>query len=106
MAETFNLATPEVTPAIQTAAYQLVFLLLDFEGQTIVVRIRGEHGELREFRYGGPLPLTPATERQKAVTLMLALNKANLSLKSLQRRVLEQLVADGLIAGTISGVPD
>lgn len=41
-----------------------------------------------------------------ADTLLIALNKANLSTKSLERRVTEQCQADGKLgAGTISGVP-
>lgn len=42
-----------------------------------------------------------------AHTLMLQLNTVNLSLKSLQRRIIERLQADGkLPAGSISGTPD
>jgi hypothetical protein len=38
---------------------------------------------------------------------MIALNKVNLSTKSLHRRIIEQLQADGLLGtGTISGAPD
>lgn len=40
-------------------------------------------------------------------TLLAALNTANLSTKSLQRRILERLVADGYLpAGTVTGTPD
>lgn len=42
-----------------------------------------------------------------ALTLMIALNKANLSTKSLHKRIIEQLQADGILpAGSISGSPD
>lgn len=42
----------------------------------------------------------------QADTLLIALNKANLSIKSLERRVTEQCQSDGKLgAGTISGVP-
>lgn len=106
MAEKLALAVPEVTPAVSTAGYRVVFLLLAWEQQTITIHLRGDNGELREFRYGGPLPQTAPAERAKALALMTALNKANLSTKSLQRRILEQLLADGLLAGTVAGVPD
>lgn len=42
-----------------------------------------------------------------AETLLNALNKADLTVKSLERRVIERLLADGKIGtGTISGTPD
>jgi hypothetical protein len=42
-----------------------------------------------------------------AEPLVKALNKANLSIKSLERRALEKLQADGRIAaGSIAGTPD
>jgi hypothetical protein len=42
-----------------------------------------------------------------AEPLVKALNTANLSIKSLERRALEKLITDGLIpAGTVTGIPD
>lgn len=41
-----------------------------------------------------------------ATNKMIALNKANLSVKSLHRRILEQLITDGILAGTVEGTPD
>lgn len=96
MPEQITLAVAEMTPAIITTDYRVVGLTLDFEHAMLTIRIRGTNGEPKEFRYEG------AT----ATTLMIALNKANLSLKSLQRRVLERLLADGLIAGAVTGNPD
>ena len=37
--------------------------------------------------------------------LLTGLNKADLSAKSLERRIYERLIADGVITGTIAGVP-
>lgn len=43
---------------------------------------------------------------EEAVTFMTALNKANLSTKSLHKRIMERLQADGKLgAGAISGTP-
>lgn len=42
----------------------------------------------------------------KATNLMVALNKANLTSNSLHKRILNQLISDGYIAGTISGSTD
>jgi hypothetical protein len=106
MAEDLVLATPEVIPQITTATYRLVGLFLDWERTTIVIRLRGANGEVKSFTYGGSDPSTPNTEKQKALTMMTALNKSDLSVKSLQRRVLERLVLDGLLAGSVSGTPD
>ena len=94
--ETLTLSTPETTPAIVTTDYKVALLMLDVEGAQIAVHLRGSNGERKEFRYNGA----------EATALMVALNKANLAAKSLQRRILEKLTADGLIAGAVTGVPD
>ena len=41
-----------------------------------------------------------------AMSLMVALNKANLAIKSLERRVLEYMASKGDFAGSVSGTPD
>jgi hypothetical protein len=43
---------------------------------------------------------------QDARNQMILLNKANLTSNSLHRRVLNKLISDGFISGTISGSPD
>src|SRR3954469_5043042 len=101
MPEDMVLASPEVIPQITTATYRLVGLSLDWERTTILVRLRGANGETKAFTYGGNDPGTSPAAKTKALNLMTALNTANLPIKSLQRRVLEQLIADGLLLGTI-----
>lgn len=65
--------------------------------QAIVeVVLVGDNGKRLEHRFTG----------QAAHNDIIALNKVNLSTKSLQKRILEKLVADGLIDGTISGSAD
>jgi hypothetical protein len=71
----------------------------------IVIHLRGEHGELKVVSLWRVYRRASA-EKTKALNLMIALNKANLTVKSLQRRVLEQLAADGLLAGSVTGTPD
>jgi hypothetical protein len=107
MAETLTLTSAEITPQVTTTDYRPVAILLDFEHALLIVRLRGTNGERREVRYGGSIAdgATQA-DRDKAIALMTALNKANLSTKSLQRRVLEQLVADGFLAGAVTGAPE
>lgn len=96
MAETVTLAIPEVTPQITTTDYRVSYLQMDWERASIVIHLRGTNGERKEIRYDGA----------EATALMVALNKANLSTKSLQRRILEKAVADSKIVGTVTGVPD
>lgn len=94
--ETLTLATPEIVPAITTTDYRVIALHLDWEAARIIIQLRGTNGERREFRYDGP----------DATAQMVALNKANLTVKSLQRRILEKVATDGLLAGSVAGVPD
>jgi hypothetical protein len=91
--ETLTLATPEVIPQITTTDYRLIVLGLYLDEARIEIRLRGTNGERRDIRIEGA----------EATTLMLALNTANLSIKSLQRRVLEYLASSGRLLGTVTG---
>lgn len=75
--------------------YRVARLYLDFPGEVIRIELVGSDASERMFFYRGP----------EAVTLMLFLNTANLSTKSLHRRIMEKLLADGKLTGTISGAP-
>ena len=57
----------------------------------------GDNGEVKEISYN---------ENNGALALMITLNKVDLSAKSLHKRLLEKLIADGHLAGTVSGIPD
>jgi hypothetical protein len=93
MAEKIDLAAPDqATPG--TMEYRIAGLFLNVEDEYVEVNLRGANGELRVERYDDALPM------------IVALNKANLSTKSLQRRIMERLITDGRLAGTISGTPD
>ena len=95
MTEQLDLAV--ATPATPgRASYIVNILILDREGQRVEIRLRADNGERQQFVYDGAI----------AMTLMNALNKADLSVKSLHRRILEKLTADGKLDGAISGVPD
>lgn len=94
MAETIRVTTPAV-PEVHTD-YQVVYLELDWEHPRIVVKLRADDGQRVSHNYLG------AT----ALTLMRQLNVANLSVQSLHRRVINRLMADGVIGGVVSGVPD
>lgn len=106
MSELFTISNPIVIPEKRTAIYHVIFIGLYWEQSFIVIHLRGENGETEEFSYGGIIPGRTQIDRDIAQQMMIGLNKANLSLKSLQRRILERLVADGHIQGNISGAPD
>lgn len=93
-AETLTLTVPETTPAITT--YSVDSLTLNWTRASIMVVVMGTNGERKTFTYEGA----------SARTIMLALNKADLSALSLQRRILQRLTADGFLVGTVTGVPD
>lgn len=46
-----------------------------------------------------------STTTPTGAALIVSLNKANLSTTSLEKRILNQLISSGLIAGTVSGTP-
>jgi hypothetical protein len=90
--ELITLTTPEPS----TISYKVSQLHFDWPGALIVIGLVGDDASIKTHTYTGAV----------ATTLMVALNKANLSTKSLQKRVIEQLQADGVLVGTISGTPD
>jgi len=92
--EQIDLTTPITQPAITN--YRLNKLDLRWLDQHIRIELVADSGEVIEHSYDGDI----------ARNLMIALNKMDLSVKSLQRRVMEKLIADGVLAGTITGIPD
>ena len=95
MAEQLDLASPEQA-APGTVTWKPILLHLDWEQATIKVAFRGDNGEYTSIGWDGADATTP----------MLVLNKANLSTKSLHKRIMEKAVADGKLSSTISGTPD
>ena len=85
-------AADQVQPG--TTFYQPTALLLDWENKRIKVMLKGEHGEYKSVVY------------ENALVLLKALNTANLSANSLHKRLLDKLIADGHVSGTVSGTPD
>ena len=91
--EQLDLTTPVVPPSI--THWRVALLRMDWDGAQIQIGLTWPTGESLGFVYSG----------QTATDLMVALNTANLSIKSLHKRVLERLVSDGKLLGTISGTP-
>ena len=107
MSEQIDLTTPDQTHP-GTPQYKVGGLWLDWDGRNFYVVLIGDNGIERQETYrdgqdemGNELEgSTIATDRMKA------LNKANLSAKSLQKRLMEMLINDGRLTGSISGTPD
>ncbi len=98
MAEQHDLTTPIPTRG-GTSFWEIQHLVLHHDGDESYIKVGlvGENAERVSTGWQGA----------EATTLIRALNTANLSAKSLQRRVLERLATDGLLApGSISGTPD
>jgi len=94
--ERVDLTSPDqVRPG--TSTYRIKELNLNFEAKVIVIVLLGANGEVKEVVYD---------RTSGAVALLRGLNKANLSVKSLHRRIMEQLISDNHLGGTISGIPD
>jgi hypothetical protein len=78
-----------INPAAPTAARTGPFA-------SIYIQVMGNNGEAISHSITG----------DAALTLLKALNKANLTTQSLERRVLQRLIDDGVLAGTLTGTPD
>lgn len=105
MAEELVLTAPDVIqPEIKNTKYQVVVSTFNWEAQHIQFHLKGEGGRIMA-EYGGPM--ATQAERDQATQMMRQLNTANNSTKSMQKRILEKLTADGKIPpGTVSGTPD
>jgi hypothetical protein len=95
MSEQLNLTTPIVRPS--TTGYKIDSIWLNWGNSTITITLFDPvTGDKPIFVYSG----VPAK------TMMVAMNKMDFSTISFQKRVLQQLLTDGYLNGTISGTPD
>jgi len=95
MVEQLDLTTP-FDPIPATNKWEVIGLNLQRKAATIVITLEGDGGD--SFKH----VISGAT----ATSLIVALNKADLSSNSLDRRIIQLLIDDGVFAGTISGAPD
>lgn len=89
--ERVNLTAPETKPS--NTAYHIARLTLDWDGARIDIVLVGVNGEQNTITYNAVA----------ATNLMIALNKANLTTRSLNQRIFDKLIADGFLAGTVAG---
>ena len=92
MAEIVTLTSPPP----QLTTYRVNELHFNWGAASVQIGLIGTNGEAKAHSYGS----TTAT------AMMNFLNTANLSSTSLHKRVIQRLVNDGVLAGTISGSPD
>lgn len=95
--ERVDLAVPVVKTSTQNCA--LAYMVLDVENSRIKVDLKCNNGDVVSKVYDGTTSPTGAA-------LLSSLNTSNNSAgTSLIRRVYARLIADGVIAGTVSGSP-
>jgi len=92
--EKITLTTPIVKPNLTN--YTISEIILDWENSRITIQVKSDTGEYLVKTYEG----------NDAKNKMTALNKANLSVRSLNQRVFDILIADGVFAGNVTGTVD
>lgn len=78
----------------QATYFRVQQIVLDWDRQMVIVNV-GDGQIAKTFIYEG----------QAAVDMMVTLNTANLSVSSLNKRILNKLISDGHLSGSISGTP-
>jgi hypothetical protein len=90
--ERATLTTPKV---LTTTVYRLSTLVLDWDSPSVVITLKSTTvaDDTKVCSYTG------AT----ATTMMIALNKANLTTRSLNQRIFDRLITDACLVGTVTG---
>jgi hypothetical protein len=105
MAETVVLQPP-ITPPAQTDV-ALISLTIDLPTKSVFIQWKANTGVQGSAFYSTPVPTDHPTQPTGSV-LLTTLNKKNFSgaNPSMVKAVYNQLIADGYLTGTVSGVPD
>lgn len=106
--EVFLSSTPPPMRRDPPAYYQLTELRLRLDRAAIDIRMLAvqEDGQCARGARGACQEIVVEYRGEEAATLLAGLNTANLATKSLRRRLIERLQADGhLPAGTIAALP-
>lgn len=107
--EELVLTTPEVKPEEVKNKYKVMSLLMDHEYAVVIapppapsetglfrIQLKDNLGGIIMHQYTG----------KAATDYIKFINTANFTTKSLHKRILERLSADGIIPGTVTGTPD
>ena len=95
MAEIINLKNPHKADPREATFFEIQEVNFDWKNNSIRIII-GDGVLVRMFFY----------TTQAAQNILISLNKSDLSQVSLQRMLLEQLIADGYLDGNITGKPN
>jgi hypothetical protein len=96
--ELVTLTTPIVPPS--TATYHVAQMVLDVDGSSITVILKGANqtdAPIAKIYNSATVPT--------GSSLLHTINTANFSTNSLIKAVYNRLIADGIIVGTVSGLP-
>jgi len=112
MAEELILTTPVTPPApTPTTKYRVSSFTMDLDTVAapllpppaptpapglVTIKLVSDAKEFSTYQYTGT----------SATAMIKQLNTANLTTKSMQKRILEKLAADGFLPGTVQGTPD
>ena len=103
--EELVLTDPVVEPEKVTSKFRVVSLLMNHDtvGSTpgsepglMVITLRDNFDKFYTHQYTG----------QQAIDYIKFINTANFTTKSMHKRILERLSADGVLPGTVTGAPD
>lgn len=94
-AERIDLTAPDQVRS-GTSSYQIVSVHFEWDRGRIEINLVGENGETKSIAYDDP----------EGRALMVAMNRMDFSSVSLQRRIMNKLLADGHLVGAVSGIPD
>ena len=97
MSERVDLIVAETHPS--NTQYVVERLTLDWDAGFIYIQLKGVNGEAKSVVYNSQT--TPT-----GTTLMVNLNKANLTIRSLNQRIFDRLITDGHLVGTVKGIVD
>lgn len=101
--EQLDLSSPVVREDI--SSYRVGAICYDWQGARIDIRLFDP--VTGETATQNPVTGEPFSYRgQTALDLMIAVNKLNFSTASMHKRIIDRLVADGKISGTVSGTPE
>ena len=96
-AEQLDLTTPYDPDARTTLALELDFVAFYWSDSQIVIGLKSVTNDIKYVKtYKG----------EEARSLMILLNKADLTSNSLQKRIFTKMITDGMFDGTVSGIPD
>lgn len=96
MPEELVLTDPIVEPEKVTSNYTIGAMTLSGDEKTVAITLRDNFHQPFYVNYYGA----------EAIEMIKFLNTANFTTKSMHKRLLEKIAADGVLPGTVQGTPD